>query len=110
MKEQKKGKLLKIYISENHKYKKKPLYHVIAEKAKKEGFAGITVYRGIEGYGMDHKIHNTHIFTLSDDLPVVLEIAGSSEKIERFIEQLDTILQEGLVMVVDDVSMIHYYK
>ncbi|MFZ5969423.1 MAG: DUF190 domain-containing protein [Bacillota bacterium] len=108
MKVQGKGKLIKIYTSESHKYKSKPLYQVIVERAKKDGMAGITVYRGIEGFGMHHKIHSTHILTLSDDLPLVLEIVDRAEKINQFLCSLDELIKEGLVMVVDDIHIIKY--
>lgn len=110
MRIQGKGKLIKIYISESHKYKNKPLHHVIVERAKKEDMAGITVYRGIEGFGMDHHIHSTHILTLSDDLPLVLEIVDAAEKIDHFLCCLDELMKEGLVMIVDDVNIIKYLK
>lgn len=110
MKFQGKGKLLKIYTSESHKCKNRPLYHTVVERAKKEGMAGITVYRGIEGFGMHNKVHSSHILTLSDDLPLILEIVDRAEKIDGFIKILDEIIEEGIVMIVDDINIIKYSK
>ncbi|MDK2918520.1 MAG: uncharacterized protein PWQ37_1253 [Candidatus Petromonas sp.] len=110
MKIKKKGKLLKIYISENQKYKRKPLFHVIVEKAKEEDLEEITVYRGIEGLGTDKKIHTSHILTLSDDLPIVLELIDSEKKIHQFLDILDDIIKEGLVIITDDIEIIQYSK
>lgn len=110
MKFQGKGKLLKIYTSESHKYKNKPLYHTIVERAKREGMSGITVYRGLEGFGTHNKIHSSHILSLSDSLPLILEIVDTAEKIDEFIKVLDEVIKEGLIMVVDDINIIKYSK
>ncbi|WP_069650786.1 DUF190 domain-containing protein [Caloranaerobacter ferrireducens] len=108
MRTQSKGKLLKIYISESDKYNGLSLYHLIVEQAKELEMAGITVYRGIEGFGGHHNLHTTHIFRLSDDLPIVLEIIDSEEKIDQFISNIEQFINDGLIITQENINMIKF--
>lgn len=91
------AKLLRVFIGEDDKYDGRLLYELIVEKARKEGLAGATVYRGILGFGANSRVHTTKVLRLSEDLPVVVEIVDAPEKIEAFLPWLDEVIQEGLV-------------
>ncbi|WP_427340535.1 DUF190 domain-containing protein [Caloranaerobacter sp. DY30410] len=108
MRTQSKGKLLKIYISESDKRNGRLLYHLIVEQAKKLEMAGITVYRGIEGFGGHHNLHTMHIFRLSDNLPIVLEIIDSEEKIDQFISNIEQFINDGLMITQENINIIKF--
>ncbi len=93
------GKLLRIFIGENDKYEKQPLFEWIVKKARAEGLAGATVLRGLEGYGAHSRLHTAKILRLSSDLPIVIEIVDSEEKIEAFLPLIDEAIGEGLATV-----------
>ncbi len=93
------GKLLRIFIGENDKYEKQPLFEWIVKKARAEGLAGATVLRGLEGYGAHSRLHTAKILRLSSDLPIVIEIIDSEEKIEAFLPLIDEAIGEGLATV-----------
>lgn len=101
MKIQGPAKKLRIYIGESDNWHGKALFTAIAERARKEGLAGATVLRGIEGYGANSRIHSASILRLSEDLPVVIEIVDSAERIEMFLPLLDEMVSEGLITVQD---------
>ncbi|HHW02184.1 MAG TPA: DUF190 domain-containing protein [Thermoanaerobacterales bacterium] len=108
MKMQGKGKMLKIFIGESDKWHGEPLFHAIVKLIKKEGMAGVTVYRGIEGFGANSRIHSTQILRLSEDLPVVLEVIDMPERIDSLLNKLNDIIKEGLMVVLQDVDIIKY--
>jgi PII-like signaling protein len=89
--------LLRIFIGESDKVDGKPLYEVIVEDARKRGLAGATVLRGFLGFGANSRIHSSKVLRLSEDLPVVVEIVDTEDKIEAFLPELDTMIGEGLV-------------
>jgi len=89
--------LLRIFIGESDKVGLKPLYEVIVEKARAAGMAGATVIRGFMGFGAKSRIHTSKILRLSEDLPIIVEIVDSKEKIDNLLVELDSIIQEGLV-------------
>jgi hypothetical protein len=91
------GKLLRIFIGEADKFSGKPLYEEIVLLAKKEGMAGATVIKGSMGFGCKSRMHTAKLLELSSDLPVVIEIVDSEEKIGGFIPHLDEMVKEGLV-------------
>ena len=77
------------------------------ERVRKEGLAGATVLRGIEGFGADSRLHTSRILRLSEDLPVVIEIVDTSENIDRIVPLLDEMVQEGM-LTVERVHVISY--
>ena len=79
------GHLLRIYVGENDRWEKRPLYEAIVETARTHGLAGATVLRGIEGFGAHTRIHTTKVLRLSEDLPVVVEIVDTTERIEKIL-------------------------
>ena len=93
------GKQLRIFIGESDRWHGKPLYEAIVELARREGLAGATVLRGIEGFGADSHLHTSRILRLSEDLPVVVEIVDTAENIDRILPSLDDMVLEGMVTV-----------
>lgn len=91
------GYLLRIFIGESDKKEGIPLYEWIVRRAKKEGIAGATVMRGIEGYGSHSQIHTTKILQLSTDLPVIIELIDTLAKIDAFMPILEGAIKSGLV-------------
>lgn len=89
--------LLRIFIGETDKFEGRPLYKAIVEEARSHGMAGATVLRGMLGYGANSRIHTAQILRLSEDLPLVIEIVDSEEKINSFLPLLDTMVDEGMV-------------
>lgn len=104
------GKLLKIYIGESAGHHGEPLYHVIVKKIKELGLAGATTVRGIEGFGANSVIHSTRILRLSEDLPIVIEVVDTEEKIKNLIKILDETVTTGILMALQDVEIIKYAK
>jgi len=96
-----KGKLLKIYVSENEKYEKKALYQYLVYWLREKGIGGLTVSRGILGYGYDRMLKSARVLELSSDLPIVIETVDCAEKIDKIIPELCRILPKGLVFSVD---------
>lgn len=93
------GHLLRIFIGESDKYDGMPLYEWIVKKARETHLAGATVLRGIEGFGAHSRIHTSKILRLSEDLPIVIEIVDTLEKIEGFIPVIDDAIKEGLATI-----------
>ncbi len=93
------GKLLRIFIGESDKYKGQPPYEWIVLKARDRGMAGATVLRGLEGFGAHSRLHTAKILRLSSDLPIVVEIVDTENKIESFLPLIDDAIGEGLATV-----------
>ena len=91
------GKLLRIFVGEADRWHGAPLYQAIVEEARKRGLAGATAWKGFLGFGAHSRVHTSAVLRLSIDLPVVIEIVDSAEKIEAFLPMLDEMVQEGLV-------------
>ncbi len=102
-----KGVLLRIFIGEQDKYEGKPLFEQIVIKAREMNFAGATVLRGIMGYGATSRIHTAKLLVLSEDLPVVIEIIDTKEKIDTILPFLDEVVTEGLI-TLEKVNIITY--
>lgn len=98
---------MRIFIGESDKHGHRPLYEVIVLKAREAGLAGATVLRGMMGFGRRSVLHTTKILRLSEDLPMVIEIADSLEKIESFLPVLDELIRDGLV-TLEKIRVIHY--
>jgi PII-like signaling protein len=97
MKREEEAVLLRIFIGESDKYRGKPLYQYLLEMFRKEGLSGATVFRGIAGFGKKSVLQTTSILRLSADLPIVIEIVDTREKIERIKPIIDEAVKEGLV-------------
>lgn len=99
--------LMRIHIGESDKWQGKPLYQAIVEKLRAQQFSGVTVLRGIGGYGSSSRYHTEKILRLSQDLPVVIEVVESSERIESMLPQLDDMVEGGLI-TLEKVRVITY--
>jgi len=98
---------LTIFVGEGDRWHHKPLYTEIVHRAHQAGLAGASVLRGMEGFGATSRIHTTRILSLADDLPVVVLIIDTDEKVRGFLPQLDELVTEGLV-IIDPVEVIRY--
>jgi PII-like signaling protein len=99
--------LLRIFIGESDRWDHKPLYEVIVLKARETHLAGATVLRGPMGFGKSSLLHTAKILRLSMDLPMIIEIVDSEEKIQAFLPQLDKMMKGGLV-TLEKVRVIDY--
>ena len=99
--------LLRIFIGETDRWQHKPLYEAIVLKARELHLAGATVLRGIMGFGKSSRLHTAKILRLSLDLPLVIEIVDSEDKINAFLPLLDQMLSGGLV-TLEKVRVLHY--
>ena len=99
--------LMRIHIGESDKWHGKPLYEAIVEMLRKEGFSGATVLRGVAGYGGSSVYHTDKILRLSQDLPIVLEVIESTERIEQLLPRLDEMVDGGLI-TLEKVRVILY--
>ena len=99
--------LLRIFIGEDDKADHKPLYEAVVLKAREMHLAGATVLRGPLGFGHSSVLHTTKIVRLSQDLPIVIEIVDSEEKINAFIDAVEGIMGSGL-MTLEKVKVIQY--
>ncbi len=99
--------LLRIFIGESDKIDGRPLYEVIVEEARRRGMAGATVLRGFLGFGANSRIHTSKILLLSEDLPMVIEIVDTEERIQAFLPDLDLLVKEGMV-TLEKVRVIAY--
>ena len=91
------NRLLRIFIGESDNIDGRPLYQAIVETLRREGLAGATVLRGIEGFGKSSRLHTSHILRLSEDLPLVIECVDTAERIESVLPRLDEMIGDGLV-------------
>jgi PII-like signaling protein len=107
LKREGKAKMMRIYIGENDKWNGKPLYDAIVNGLRSNDIAGVTVYRGILGYGANRRIHKDASLSLSHDRPIVLSVIDTEEKLKAFMPVLDQMVQQGLV-VLSDADVIKY--
>jgi len=105
------GKLLRIFVGESDRCEGRPLYEVIVRKAHELGLAGATVWRGIEGFGAASRIHTAKILRLSEDLPILIEIVDTDEKIRAALPALDAIMEAsggGGLVTLEKAEIIKY--
>ncbi len=100
------AKMLRVHFGEDDRFQGQPLHQAIVEEARRQDLAGATVYRGIEGYGASSRIHRRHLLT-SSDLPVMVCIIDTAEKIDRFLPTLERMVVEGLI-AMSNVEVIQY--
>ena len=105
------AKLLRIFIGESDKAGHQPLYEALVFEAKKQGLAGATVLRGIMGFGANSRVHTAKLFDISADLPIVVEVVDSEEKIRAFtrlVEQLFESSKSGGLITIEKAEVIRY--
>jgi uncharacterized protein len=98
---------LSIFVGEGDLWHHKPLYAEIVHRAHKAGMAGATVLRGLEGFGASSRIHTSHPFRPSEDLPLLIVIVDSGQRVDDFLPRLDDLDISGLVFR-DEVDVIRY--
>ena len=96
-----KKKLLKIYIDTTDKYEDEPLWEALLKKVKEEELAGATVHKAVAGIGAFSEVHSFKVWTLAQELPLVIEIIDDEEKIYAFLDAIDTMVQNALVTLTD---------
>jgi PII-like signaling protein len=101
------GQLLRIFVGEADRWHGRSLYEAIVLRAREAGLAGATVLRGLMGYGAKSRIHTAKVLRLSEDLPIVIEIADRADRIEAFLPVLDEMVADGLV-TLERVQVITY--
>lgn len=99
--------LMRIHIGESDKWRGKPLHEAIVDKLRKEHFSGVTVLRGVAGFGSSSVYHTDKLLRLSQDLPLVLEVIESQEKIDAMLPHLDKMVDGGLI-TLEKVKVILY--
>ena len=103
--------ILKIYTGETDKVHGRPLFEEIVFRARKDGLAGATVYKGIMSFGASHSIHTMKIFALSGDLPVIIEIIDNIDKLNEFtpvIQELMNLSKKGGMITMQENSVLRY--
>jgi PII-like signaling protein len=102
-----KAKLMRIYIGESDRWKDKPLHKALVEAMRANDIAGVTVYRGILGYGAHRRVHRDKPFHLSRDCSIMLSVIDTEKKLQSFLPLVEEMVEEGLV-VLSDVDIIKY--
>ena len=103
------GTLLRVFIGEADKVQGKPLYEWIVLQAREQGMAGATVLRGMMGFGANsRKIQTFRFDTLSEDLPIVIEIVDTQDKLEQFLALIEPRIKAGLVTV--EKAQVKFYR
>ncbi len=101
--------LLRIYLGESDRWRHQPLYEAIVLKARELHLAGATVLRGPMGFGASSRVHTAKILRLSMDLPIVIEIVDTEEKVKSLLPFLDEMMNGGLV-TLEKIKVIHYHE
>src|SRR5437588_1932585 len=101
------AKMLRIYIGEDDRWEGEPLHEAIVKKLRMIDIAGATVYRGLMGYGAQQRMHRSGFLHLSSDLPIMISVVDTEEKIRRVLPVLDEMVDEGLI-ALSDVEIIKY--
>ncbi|MGD6756663.1 DUF190 domain-containing protein [Streptomyces sp. BH105] len=96
-----------IFIGENDTWHHKPVYAEIVHRAHAAGLAGASVFRGIEGFGASSLIHTSRLLSMSEDLPVLIVIVDTDDRIRAFLPRIDELVTEGLV-ILDDCEVVRY--
>jgi uncharacterized protein len=100
------GSLLRIFIGESDKYEKQPLYEWIVTQARAQGLAGATVLRGLMGFGANTRvIHSFKIERLSEDLPMIIELVDTTDKLETFLSYVEQQIHAGLLVTMEKVQI-----
>jgi PII-like signaling protein len=102
------GCLLRIFIGESDRHDGRPLYEWLVRKARESHLAGATVLRGMMGFGAHSRLHTFRIERLSEDLPIVVEIVDTREKLEAFLALVDGAIAEGLATL--EKAHVHFYR
>jgi PII-like signaling protein len=110
MKIQENGVLVRVFIGESDRFAGKPLYEAIVQKAREIGLAGATVLRGTEGFGANSIVHKAALLEMSSDLPVVIEMVDSEEKIKGLLPHLEGMVKEGMITMEYVVVLVYRHE
>ena len=99
---------MRIFIGESDRHDGKPLYEWLVLQARARGLAGATVLRGMMGFGAHSRIHTFKIERLSEDLPIIIEIVDTREKLENFLAAVDSAIAEGLATL--EKAQVRFYR
>ena len=99
--------LMRIHIGESDKWHGRPLHEAIVEMLRKDGFSGVTVLRGVAGYGSSSVYHTDKLLRLSQDLPIILEVVETQDHIDQILPRLDEMVDGGLI-TLEKVRVILY--
>jgi len=100
--------LLRIYVAEDDKYHGKPLYRAIVGFARAHGLAGATVLRGMLGFGKSSNITSTRILRFTENLPIVIEIVDTRERIDAILPELDAMISKGALVTLEKIEVVAY--
>jgi PII-like signaling protein len=106
MREERNGKLLRIYVDEADRYEERPLYEAIVAELRSHGFTGATVLKGIEGYGSHKAVHAARVFDIASTLPVVIEVIEEDMRIDAVLDRLKEMIRSGL-LTLETVRLTH---
>lgn len=101
------ARLLRLHFTERDRYRGKPLYEAVVEKCQEMHIAGATVFRGLEGFGGTAEVHRSHI--LAHDLPIVIQIVDTEERVQRLLPVLEEMMDEGLI-AMSNVNILRVQK
>ena len=99
--------LMRVFLGESDQINHRPLYEVLVELFKKEGFAGVTVLRGVAGFGAHSVFHTDKLLRLSSDLPIVIEVVEGQEKIDAVMPRIDELMTGGMI-TLEKATVIRY--
>jgi PII-like signaling protein len=105
------ARLLRIFIGESDKVGQQPLYEAIVFEAKKQSLSGATVTRGIMGFGANSRVHTAKLFEISSDLPLIVEIVDTEEKIKEFTRTVENLFEQtksGGLITIEKIEVIRY--
>lgn len=102
--------MLRIFIGEGDSYKGKPLYEAIVLKARELNLAGATVLKGVMGFGASSRVHTSRVLRLSEDMPLIIEIVDTEEKLELLMPFLEKTVQEGLITLEAAKVIVYRHK
>lgn len=102
------GHLLRVFIGEADKHEGKPMYEWLVQEARRQGLAGATAFRGMMGFGPGSRIYTSKILRLSEDLPIVIELVDSREKLEAFLKTVDEVVVNGMATL--EKVQVHLYR
>jgi uncharacterized protein len=100
--------LVRIFIGDSDKWHHVPLDRALLERLRKEGFAGVTVFRAIAGFGASSVIHTANVMALSGDLPIVIEVVDDQPHVDRLLPILDEMVTGGALVTIEKARVIKY--
>jgi PII-like signaling protein len=89
--------LVRIYVGESDTHEGRPLYDAIVRRLRERGIRGVSVFRGIEGFGRSSRVHTTRILALSEDLPILVEAVDAADRVRAVLPELEAMVGGGLI-------------